>query len=112
MANGADEIDMVIKIGWGKDRRWDALLAEIRAVKAACGERILKVIIETCLLTDKVIFLFKGDTMILSEKQYHIQCRAGDVGRYVLLPGDPGRCESSANLFDQPHIQDIKAAGL
>ena len=50
--NGADEIDMVINIGWVKDRRWDELLGEIRAVKAACGERILKVIIETCLLTD------------------------------------------------------------
>ncbi len=50
--NGADEIDMVINIGWVKDRRWDELLGEIRAVKAACGERILKVIIETCLLTE------------------------------------------------------------
>ncbi len=49
--NGADEIDMVINIGWVKDRRWDDILAEIRAVKTACGERILKVIVETCLLT-------------------------------------------------------------
>ncbi len=51
--NGADEIDMVINIGWVKDRRWDDILAEIRAVKTACGERILKVIVETCLLTDE-----------------------------------------------------------
>lgn len=49
--NGADEIDMVINIGWVKDKRWDDILGEIRAVKAACGEHILKVIIETCLLT-------------------------------------------------------------
>ena len=49
--NGADEIDMVINIGWAKDQKWDALLEEIRAVKAACGGRVLKVIIETCLLT-------------------------------------------------------------
>ena len=49
--NGADEIDMVINIGWAKDKKWDALLEEIRAVKAACGGRVLKVIIETCLLT-------------------------------------------------------------
>lgn len=49
--NGADEIDMVINIGWVKDGRWDDLLAEIRAIKAACGGKILKVIIETCLLT-------------------------------------------------------------
>ena len=50
--NGADEIDMVIHIGWLKDRRYDDLLREIRAVKDACGGKILKVIIETCLLTE------------------------------------------------------------
>jgi len=50
--NGADEIDMVINLGWVKDKRWDDLLAEIRAVKEACGGKLLKVIIETCLLTD------------------------------------------------------------
>ncbi len=53
IANGAREIDMVINIGWAKDGRWDELLAEIQAVKAACGERVLKVIVETCLLTDE-----------------------------------------------------------
>ena len=52
LENGAAEIDMVINIGWVKDGRWDELLAEIRAVKAACGGKLLKVIIETCLLTD------------------------------------------------------------
>ena len=51
IANGAKEIDMVINIGWAKDGRWDDLLNEIQAVKAACGGLILKVIIETCLLT-------------------------------------------------------------
>ena len=51
--NGADEIDMVINIGWLKDRRYDDLLEEIRAVKEACGGKLLKVIIETCLLTDE-----------------------------------------------------------
>ena len=50
--NGADEIDMVINLGWVKDQKWDELLAEIRAVKEACGGKLLKVIIETCLLTD------------------------------------------------------------
>lgn len=52
VANGADEIDMVINIGWVKDSRYDLVQSEIEAVKAACGSRILKVIIETCLLTD------------------------------------------------------------
>lgn len=51
--NGAGEVDMVIDIGWVKDRKWDELLAEIRAVKAACKGRLLKVIIECCLLTDE-----------------------------------------------------------
>lgn len=51
--NGADEIDMVINIGWLKDKRYDDLLNEIKAVKASCGGKILKVIIETCLLTDE-----------------------------------------------------------
>ncbi len=51
--NGADEIDMVINIGWLKDRKYNLLLEEIQALKAACGSHILKVIIETCLLTDE-----------------------------------------------------------
>ena len=51
--NGAEEVDMVINMGWVKDQKWDALLEEIRAVKAACKGRLLKVIIETCFLTDE-----------------------------------------------------------
>ena len=53
LANGADEIDMVINIGWVKDGRFDCIEEEIRALKKACGAKILKVIIETCLLTEK-----------------------------------------------------------
>jgi deoxyribose-phosphate aldolase len=51
--NGADEIDMVINIGWLKEKKYDFILDEINQVKAACQNRILKVIIETCLLTDE-----------------------------------------------------------
>ena len=51
--NGADEIDMVINIGWAKEGKWDAIREEIAAIKAACKGRLLKVIIETCLLTDE-----------------------------------------------------------
>lgn len=50
--NGADEIDMVINIGWLKCKRYDLILNEIKAIKEACDGKILKVIIETCLLTD------------------------------------------------------------
>ena len=53
IANGADEIDMVINIGWLKDKKYDLIEKEISTLKAACGENILKVIIETCLLTDE-----------------------------------------------------------
>ena len=50
--DGADEIDMVINVGALKDRDYSVVLEDIKAVKEACGENILKVIIETCLLTD------------------------------------------------------------
>ncbi len=53
IANGADEIDMVINLGMLKDKRYDELLDEIRQLKAACGKLVLKVIIETCLLTEE-----------------------------------------------------------
>lgn len=53
LANGADEIDMVINVGMLKAREYDYVLNEIKAIKEACGENILKVIIETCLLTDE-----------------------------------------------------------
>ena len=52
VANGASEIDMVINIGWVKDGLYDKVLSEIRDVKGHCRGKLLKVIIETCLLTD------------------------------------------------------------
>ena len=51
--NGAEEVDMVINIGWAKEGKFDAVREEITAVKAACKGKLLKVIIETCLLTDE-----------------------------------------------------------
>lgn len=53
VANGADEIDMVINIGMVKEGNFSGLLEEIKAVKEACGGKLLKVIIETCLLTEE-----------------------------------------------------------
>ncbi len=52
LINGADEIDTVINVGDLKDRRYSEILSELKALKEACGDKILKVIIETCLLTD------------------------------------------------------------
>lgn len=53
LENGADEIDMVINIGWVKDGQYGQILSEIRTLKEICGSKILKVIIETCLLTEE-----------------------------------------------------------
>lgn len=52
LANGADEIDMVININELKNKNYDYILEEIRVIKKACGDKSLKVIIETCLLTE------------------------------------------------------------
>ena len=51
--NGADEVDMVINIGWAKEGKWDDITKEIAAIKKACKGKLLKVIIETCLLSDE-----------------------------------------------------------
>ena len=56
LEDGADEIDMVINLGWVKDGQYDLVEEEIRTLKKACGEKILKVIIETCLLTEEEKF--------------------------------------------------------
>ena len=53
VSHGADEVDMVINLGWVKEGKWDALTEEIRQIKAHCCGKILKVIIETCLLTEE-----------------------------------------------------------
>lgn len=53
LENGASEIDMVINIGWLKDKKYDLIENEIRSLKEACGDKILKVIIETCFLTEE-----------------------------------------------------------
>ena len=50
---GADEIDMVVNLGWVKDGRWEDILEELKAVKASCQGRILKVIVEACLLEEE-----------------------------------------------------------
>lgn len=52
IAKGADEIDMVINLGWVKDEKWSEILNEIESIKKICGNKILKVIIETCYLTE------------------------------------------------------------
>ena len=101
--NGADEIDMVINLGWVKDKRWDDLLAEIRAVKEACGGKLLKVIIETCLLTD-------------DEKIALCKCVSDSGADYIKTStgfSKAGATFADVELFAKhvaPHVK-IKAAG-
>lgn len=70
IADGATEIDMVVNVGWLKEGRLDAFEQDIRLVKEACGDLLLKVIIETCLLSDE-------------EKQTACRLAASAAGRYV-----------------------------
>ena len=101
--NGADEIDMVINVGWVKDKRWDDLLAEIRAIKAACSGKLLKVIIETCLLTDEE--KIKLCEIVSASGADYIKTSTGFAGG--------GATREDVALFAkhvQPHVK-IKAAG-
>ena len=101
--NGADEIDMVINVGWVKDKRWDDLLAEIRAIKAACHGKILKVIIETCLLTDEE--MIKLCEIVSESGADYIKTSTGFAGG--------GATREDVALFAKyvkPHVK-IKAAG-
>ena len=101
--NGADEVDMVINIGWAKDGKWDEITAEIAAIKAACGDKILKVIIETCLLTD-------------DEKIALCKCVSDSGADYIKTStgfSTAGATFADVELFAKhvaPHVK-IKAAG-
>ena len=101
--NGASEIDMVINIGWVKDGLYDRVLDEIRAVKDACQGRLLKVIIETCLLTD-------------AEKIEMCRVVSDSGAEYIKTStgfGGGGATREDVALFKAhvaPHVK-IKAAG-
>ena len=101
--NGADEIDMVINIGWLKDKKYDLLLAEIRQIKKACHGKILKVIIETCLLTD--VEKIKMCELVSKSGADYIKTSTGF--------STAGATEHDIKLFAEnvaPHLK-IKAAG-
>lgn len=101
--NGADEIDMVINIGMLKDKKYDELLDEIKRIKAACDDRILKVIIETCLLTDDE--KIKMCEIVSASGADYIKTSTGF--------STAGATKEDVKLFAQhvaPHLK-IKAAG-
>ena len=101
--NGADEVDMVINIGWAKEGKWQQLTEEIAAIKKACKGRLLKVIIETCLLTD-------------DEKIALCKCVSDSGADYIKT--STGFSKAGATFHDvalfaahvAPHVK-IKAAG-
>lgn len=101
--NGADEVDMVINIGWAKESKWEQITKEIAAVKAACAGRLLKVIIETCLLTDE-------------EKITLCKCVSDSGADYIKTStgfSKAGATFQDITLFRKhvaPHVK-IKAAG-
>ena len=101
--NGTDEIDMVINIGWAKEGKWKEITAEIAAIKAACKGKLLKVIIETCLLTDE-------------EKVALCKCVSDSGADYIKTStgfSKAGATFADVELFAKyvaPHVK-IKAAG-
>ncbi len=103
VSNGADEVDMVINIGWAKEGKWDAITDEIAQIKGHCLGRILKVIIETCLLTDE-------------EKIALCKCVSDSGADYIKTStgfSKAGATFADVELFAEhvaPHVK-IKAAG-
>ena len=101
--NGADEVDMVINIGWAKEGKWAEITEEIAAIKKACKGRLLKVIVETCLLTDE-------------EKIALCKCVSDSGADYIKT--STGFSKAGATFHDvelfakhiAPHVK-IKAAG-
>ena len=101
--NGAVEVDMVINVGWVKERKWDELLSEIQAIKAACHGKLLKVIIETCFLTDEE--KIKLCEIVTDSGAEYIKTSTGF--------GGGGATREDVALFAKhvgPHVK-IKAAG-
>ena len=101
--NGADEVDMVINIGWAKEGKWTEITEEIAAIKKACKGKLLKVIIETCLLTDE-------------EKIALCKCVSDSGADYIKTStgfSKAGATFADVELFAKhvaPHVK-IKAAG-
>lgn len=101
--NGADEVDMVINIGWAKEGKWEDITSEIAAIKKACKGKLLKVIIETCLLTD-------------DEKIALCKCVSDSGADYIKTStgfSTAGATFHDVELFAKnvaPHVK-IKAAG-
>ena len=83
--NGADEIDMVINLGDVKDKHFDKIKGEIALLRSACGDKILKVIIETCLLTEEEKIKAAGGISSFDDAEKFISLGASRLGTSRLI---------------------------
>lgn len=118
VADGADEIDMVINIGALKDGRTDLVLEDISEVKRACGPALLKVIIETCLLTDEEKILAcqlakqAGADFVKTSTGFSTGgAKAVDVALMRAVVGDEMGVKASGGIHDAKQAQEMVEAG-
>lgn len=116
--NGADEIDMVINIGDLKAKNYDKILDEIVAVKAACGGKILKVIIETCLLTDEekikmceIVTAAKADFIKTSTGFSKAGATREDVAIFAKHVGKGVKIKAAGGISSVKDAEDFVALG-
>ena len=116
--NGADEIDMVINIGDLKAGTYDKILDEIVAVKAACGGKILKVIIETCLLTDEekikmceIVTAAKADFIKTSTGFSKAGATREDVALFAKHVGKGVKIKAAGGISSVKDAEDFVALG-
>ena len=116
--NGAEEVDMVINIGWVKDKKWDDLLAEIKGVKEACKGKLLKVIIECCFLTDEE--KVKMCEIVTASGADYIKTSTGfggggatreDVALFAKHVGPNVKIKAAGGIADLKDAEDFLALG-
>lgn len=116
--NGADEIDMVINIGDLKAKLYDKIQDEIVAIKAACGDKILKVIIETCLLTEEE--KIKMCEIVTKAKADYIKTSTGfstagatreDVAIFKKYVGKDVKIKAAGGISSVKDAEDFVALG-
>ncbi|MGN0377440.1 MAG: deoxyribose-phosphate aldolase [Suilimivivens sp.] len=118
IGDGADEIDMVINVGALKDKEYDIVLKDIKEVKNACGQALLKVIIETCLLTDeekiKACELAKeaGADLVKTSTGFSTGgAKAEDVALMRKAVGDAMGVKASGGIRDKETAEKMIEAG-
>ena len=118
VANGASEIDMVINIGWVKDGLYDKVLSEIRDVKGHCRGKLLKVLIEPCLLTDaekielcRVVSESGADYIKTSTGFGGGRATREDVALFKKHVAPPAKTKAAGGIADLNDAKDFIALG-